>query len=145
MKKIVVIIGLLLPLFLQAQEMVLQNVYARDYQMLSGSWNYIIDPFDMGYYDYRLQENPNGFFKNKKEQHKADLVEYNFDTAPLMIIPSDWNTQNTQLFFYEGSVWFKKDFNYTKKQRGKTYIYFGAANYDAKVYLNGEKFGNIHY
>ncbi|KAA6335803.1 Beta-glucuronidase [termite gut metagenome] len=142
MKKItILVISLLLPLFMQAQETILQNVYARDYQNLNGSWNYIIDPFDMGYYDYRLKESPNGFFKNKKAQHKADLVEYNFDTAPLMLIPSDWNTQNTQLFFYEGSVWFKKDFNYTKKQGGKTYIYFGAANYDAKVYLNGEKIG----
>jgi len=132
---------LLLPLCLQAQETVLQNVYARDFQTLNGSWNYIIDPFDMGYYDYRLKENPNGFFKNQKARHKADLVEYNFDTAPLMPIPSDWNTKNSQLFFYEGSVWFKKDFIYTKKSGNKTFVYFGAVNYDAKVYLNGEKIG----
>ncbi|MDR0863982.1 MAG: beta-glucuronidase [Candidatus Symbiothrix sp.] len=141
MKKTLIFILLCLPLFVMAQEIVLQNVYARDYQSLNGSWNYIIDPFDMGYYDYRLNENPNGFFKNQKAQHKADLVEYNFDTAPLMLIPSDWNTKNSQLFFYEGSVWFKKDFNYTPKAGNKTFIYFGAANYDAKVYLNGEKIG----
>jgi beta-glucuronidase len=121
--------------------LVLQNVYLRDYQSLNGSWNYIIDPFDMGYYDYRLRENPNGFFKNRKARHKADLVEYNFDTAPLMTIPSDWNTKNPQLFFYEGSVWFKKDFNYTPSSGKRTFIYFGAVNYDAKVYLNGEKIG----
>ncbi len=58
-----------------------------------------------------------------------------------MVIPSDWNTQDEKLFFYEGSVWFKKDFNYTKKPGQKTYVYFGAVNYDAKVYLNGEKIG----
>ncbi|MDR3340377.1 MAG: beta-glucuronidase [Candidatus Symbiothrix sp.] len=136
-----VIIMLILSQGLFAQETVLQNVYARDIQALNGSWNYIIDPFDMGYYDYRLQENPNGFFKNRKAQHKTDLVEYNFDTAPLMLIPSDWNTKNPQLFFYEGSVWFKKDFDYTKKAGTKTFVYFGAANYEAKVYLNGEKIG----
>jgi len=136
-----VIIMLILSQGLYAQETILQNVYARDVQALNGSWNYIIDPFDMGYYDYRLQENPNGFFKNRKAQHKTDLVEYNFDTAPLMLIPSDWNTKNPQLFFYEGSVWFKKDFDYTQKSGNKTFVYFGAINYDAKVYLNGEKIG----
>jgi beta-glucuronidase len=128
-------------LFSQTAGGVLQNVYARDFQTLNGSWNYIIDPFDMGYYDYRLKENPNGFFKNQKARHKADLVEYNFDTAPLMTIPADWNTRDSRLFFYEGSVWFKKDFEYTPKQGKKTWLYLGAVNYDAKVYLNGEKIG----
>ena len=141
MKKIILSAFVLLPFLMNAQESLIQNVYARDYVTLNGSWNYIIDPFDMGYYDYRLQENPNGFFKNRKAQSKTDLVEYNFDTSPLMVIPSDWNTKNKQLFFYEGSVWFKKDFDYTKKPGKKTFVYFGAANYDTKVYLNGEKVG----
>jgi beta-glucuronidase len=127
--------------FSQTGERVLQNVYARDFQSLNGSWNYIVDPFDMGYYDYRLRENPNGFFKNQKARHKADLVEYNFDTAPLMTIPSDWNTRDSRLFFYEGSIWFKKDFNYDPKPGKKVAVYFGAVNYDAKIYLNGERIG----
>lgn len=141
MKKLLALLILVLPSFINAQTNLIQNVYGRDYVTLNGSWNYIIDPFDMGYYDYRLQENPNGFFKNRKAQSKTDLVEYNFDTSPLMVIPSDWNTKNQQLFFYEGSVWFKKDFNYTRKPGHKTYVYLGAVNYDAKVYLNGEKVG----
>jgi beta-glucuronidase len=142
MKKLFIFISLLLPLLAAAQEeSVLQNVYARDFQKLNGSWSYIIDPFDMGYYDYRMNINQNGFFKNRKPKHKTDLVEYSFDTAPLMVIPSDWNTKNQQLFFYEGSVWFKKDFRYETKSGKRTFIYFGAVNYDAKVYLNGDKIG----
>lgn len=141
MKKLLVVLVILFPFLLKAQEPVIQNVFARDYQSLCGSWNYIIDPFDNGFYDYRLQENPNGFFKNRKMQSKTDLVEYNFDTSPLMVVPSDWNMKNPQLFFYEGSVWFKKDFTYVKKPGQKIFVYFGAANYDTKVYLNGEKIG----
>ncbi len=141
MKKVITVILLTLPFFVNAHEPLIQNIYAREYFDLNGSWNYIIDPFDMGYYDYRLKENPNGFFKNKKAESKTDLVEYNFDTSPLMVIPSDWNTKNKQLFFYEGSVWFKKSFTYTKRPGKKTFVYFGAVNYDAKVYLNGEKIG----
>ena len=141
MKKFILVFVLLFPVLLNAQDELIQNVYGRERVTLDGSWNYIVDPFDMGYYDYRLKENPNGFFRNRKAQNKSDLVEYNFDTSPLMVIPSDWNTRDPKLFFYEGSVWFKKDFNYTKKQGQKTFVYFGAVNYDTKVYLNGEKIG----
>ena len=141
MKKIFLAILFLLPFTNFAQNKLIQNAYARENQSLNGSWNYIVDPFDNGYYDYRLKENPNGFFKNQKAQSKTDLVEYNFDTSPLMVIPSDWNTRDPKLFFYEGSVWFKKDFSYTPREGYKTYVYFGAVNYDAKVYLNGEKIG----
>ncbi|MFB6342956.1 glycoside hydrolase family 2 protein [Saccharicrinis sp. FJH62] len=141
MKKAIILMALLMPLTNFAQNKLIQNVYARNCHTLNGSWYYIVDPFDNGFYDYRLNENPNGFFKNKKAQSKTDLVEYNFDTSPLMVIPSDWNTRDAKLFFYEGSVWFKKDFTYSPKKGFKTYVYFGAVNYDAKVYLNGEKVG----
>ena len=33
------------------------------------------------------------------------------------------------------------NFQYEKKPGQKTFVYFGAVNYDAKVYLNGEKIG----
>jgi len=122
-------------------DFVLQNVYARDYQSLNGQWNYIVDPFDNGYYDYRLQPNPNGFFKNAHAKTPQDLIEYNFDTSPAMNIPCDWNTKNEKLFFYEGTVWFKRDFVYHKKQNTNVFLYFGAANYDARIYLNGELLG----
>lgn len=118
------------------------NIYSREIIDLNGKWNYVIDPLENGYYDYRL--NPfknNGFFENKKAKNSDDLVEYNLDTSPIMDIPSDWNKQNQQLFFYEGTVWFKKDFNLKKQTGKKIILYFGAVNYDAKVYVNGKKVG----
>ena len=51
-----------------------------------------------------------GFFMNEKPKYPDDHVEYSFDTAPEMEIPSDWNTQINKLFFYEGTIWFKKSF-----------------------------------
>ena len=53
-----------------------------------------------------------------------------------MEIPSDWNTKDEKLFFYEGTVWFKKSFNYNKKLEKKAFLYFGAINYEAIVYVN---------
>lgn len=117
------------------------NIYGRQNISLNGKWNYVVDPLENGYYGYRLEVLKNGFFKNRKPANPQELVEYNLDTSPIMDIPSDWNTKDNQLFFYEGTVWFKKDFD-IKKESGKKYIlYFGAANYDTKVYVNGEKVG----
>ncbi len=91
--------------------LLVSDIYSRDIRTLNGKWNYIIDPLEKGYYNYRLQPFYNdGFFENKKAAHPQDLVEYNFDTSPLMDIPGDWNTGDRQLFYYEGTVWFKKDF-----------------------------------
>lgn len=120
---------------------VLQNVYGRQTTSLNGYWQIIVDPFDNGYYDYRLKINPNGFFKNAKPRDKSDLVEYSFDSSHQLAVPGDWNTQDDKLFFYEGSIWYKKDFTYNKKSDKRLFLYFGAVNYLANVYLNGEPLG----
>lgn len=126
--------------FSQKNELV-SNIYSRQNISLNGKWNYVIDPLENGYYNYRLQVEENGFFKNKKAENPMDLVEYNLDISPTMNIPGDWNSQDEHLFVYEGTVWFKKDFAIEKKANKRYVLYFGAVNYDAKVYVNGEKVG----
>lgn len=128
--------------FLMAQEVPLvANIAAHQQISLNGKWNYIIDPLENGFYNYRMEESNRGFFENKKAKTLSSLIEYDFDTSPQMNIPSDWNSQSEQLFFYEGTIWFKKDFSLEKKS-GKLYVlYFGAVNYEAIVYVNGKKVG----
>lgn len=121
--------------------LVLQNVYSRNVTLLNGTWQTIVDPFDAGFYDYRLSESSNGFFKNQQPKSPSDLVEYDFSLAEQLTVPGDWNTQRDELFFYEGSIWYKKDFSYNRKAGTKVYLYFGAVNYLAYVYLNGKKLG----
>ncbi|MFZ0453120.1 MAG: glycoside hydrolase family 2 TIM barrel-domain containing protein [Ignavibacteriaceae bacterium] len=117
------------------------NTDNRNTISLNGKWQTIIDPYEQGYYDYRYEPSKNGFFINQKPQSKNDLVEYDFDKSPLLNVPGDWNTQEEKLFLYEGTVWYKKDFDYIKKPGKRLFIYFGAVNYQADVYLNGEKLG----
>lgn len=50
-----------------SQELI-TNVYGRNYQLLNGKWNAIIDPYDQG---IRM-----GMFKNKKPMGKTDFYEY---------------------------------------------------------------------
>ncbi|MGK4568221.1 sugar-binding domain-containing protein [Flavobacterium sp. 3HN19-14] len=139
----------LLSNLLSAQESLITNIYNREAFSLNGDWNYIIDPYENGYYNYRSEpydqmENPgkSAFFSNAKVTNKSELLEYDFDKSPTLKVPGDWNTQDDKLFYYEGTIWYKKSFDYdlTDKTR-RTFLYFGAVNYKAEVYLNGKKLG----
>ena len=125
------------------------NILGRQTTSLNGKWHYIVDVQEEGYYDYRMNPTRWGFFRNAKPQKPEDLIEYDFDKAEEMEIPSDWNTRDERLFFYEGTVWFYKKFNKPTPDAslqggGKrhTLLYFGAVNYDAHVYVNGHHVGH---
>ncbi len=120
----------------------IQNINAYESCSLNGEWNYIVDVQEEGYYDYRMNPTPWGFFQNAKPQKPEDLIEYDFDKSPTMQIPSDWNTQDERLFFYEGTVWFKKSFQAKPSNDYRTLLYFGAVNYDSHVWVNGKKAGH---
>ncbi len=46
------------------------------------------------------------------------------------------------LLFYEGPLWYQRYFSYHKRPNTRVFIYFGAANYQAGVWLNGKKIGD---
>lgn len=111
----------------------LQNTEGRNYHSLNGQWNVIVDAFDVG--DKRE------FYNDASQESPAELVEYNFDNAKKLNVPGDWNTQDRELFRYEGTVWYQRDLNVDKQTDKKYLLYFGAVNYLASVYLNGERVG----
>src|SRR5271165_3210666 len=108
------------------------NVSGRTTVSLDGAWRAIVDPFDNG---------KAGFFRDEKPKDKSERVEYSFDASPVLNVPGDWNTQREQLLFYEGPVWYRRDFNHHKRANTRLFVYFAAANYRASVFLNGEKLG----
>lgn len=146
----------LLPIFLMlfssvayAQVTGIQNIQGRKIQSLNGKWNYIVDPYENGFYDYRHEpfdqskSGTGGYFDDKSAKDKSELIEYDFERSPQMNVPGDWNSQSEKLELYEGNVWLRKRFD-AKPEKGKRYyVYFGAVNYEAHVYLNGKKLG-IH-
>jgi len=125
-----------------AEPDLLQNIESREKISLNGLWDIIIDPLENGYYGHRLTPKSNGYFMNAKMKSPSSLVEYNFDTSLQLMVPGDWNTQMEKLYYYEGTIWYKKDFNYSPKEDELVYLYFEAVNYEAIVYLNGELIGS---
>ena len=118
------------------------NVLNRHTTSLNGEWHYIVDVQEEGYYDYRMNPTPWGFFRNAKPQKPEDLIEYDFDRAATMQVPGDWNTQDERLFFYEGTVWLERTFQWHRNGDRRTLLYFGAVNYEAHVYVNGQLAGH---
>lgn len=125
----------------------LQHILGRQHQSLNGRWNVIVDPYETGYYNYRREpfdaspSGKGGFYDDLPPPQKGELVEYNFDLAPTLKVPGDWNSQDEKLMFYEGTVWMRRQFNAEPGEGKHYFLYFGAVNYQAHVYLNGKKLG----
>lgn len=122
----------------------IMNVGARQTTSLDGQWKTIVDPFENGYYDYRLKPYDGGYAQDKTYSDKTQLQEYDFETDKLLFVPGDWNTQRPQLYYYEGTVWYRKHFEYSLQPGKRLFLNFGAVNYEAIVWLNRQTSGQAY-
>lgn len=130
----------------QAQNNLITNIQSRKAFNLNGKWQYIVDPYETGFYDYRYKElnekNPDAYWNTDKPANKTDKKEHGYIDKYSINVPGDWNHQKPEFLYYEGTIWYKKSFDYKKVTTGnRAYLYFGAVNYRADVYLNGKKLG----
>lgn len=135
------LIGLLSCNQLLGQQVQLDNVGNRPHLSLNGKWSYLIDPYATGYYDYRYQPNPNGFFKSWPNADKTSLIEYSFEPTAQLNVPGDWNHQKPELLYYEGNIWYQRKFDFQPKAGMKQLLSFGGVNYHCRVWLNGKLLG----
>ena len=129
-----------------AQGNLISNTGARKSMLLNGKWQYIVDPYETGFYDYRYQElaenNPDAYWNTDQQVNRTEKKEHGYVDKYSLEVPGDWNHQQPEFTFYEGTVWYKKSFDFTKeKGTQRFFLYFGAVNYRADVFLNGKKLG----
>jgi beta-glucuronidase len=140
----IVLLTLAAAAFAQQPDLI-QNPAARQGASLNGRWQYIMDPYEAGYYDFHL--NPikdGGLGADKQPANKGDKYELAFLPAtPALAVPGDWNTQRPELLWYEGSVWYRREFDRPAAASAprRQFLWFGAANYQAVVFVNGKKIG----
>ena len=132
--------------FAFSQTFLIQNIQSRKSVNLDGRWHYIVDPFETGFRGFqgaRADENNKlgGFFENRQQQSKSELVEYNFDKSPTLNVPGDWNSQSDQLLYYEGTIWYERNFSFHPQPNKRYFLRFNAINYEAYVALNDKKLG----
>jgi beta-glucuronidase len=127
------IISALVTASTQTSSPLIGNVLARTTVSLDGPWHVIVDPYETGLHAR--------FYENATAESGGGPIEYNFATSEILNVPGDWNTQKEKLFFYEGPVWYQRSFPYRRHQHTRVFVYFGAANYFTRVYLNGKALG----
>ncbi len=107
---------------------------------LDGDWAAIVDPYFSGLFSFHHEEKTDGWFLNRKAQPgDAFVTEYDFSKAAKLKVPGDWNTQRESLLFYEGPVWYERDFTYQPKEHTRVFLHVGAANYRSWFWVNGQK------
>jgi beta-glucuronidase len=117
------------------------HLYGRERVSLDGTWRFLVDAVERG---LRQQYPRYTIPKDEKQAPLGGLlVEYDFDSAPEISVPGDWNTQrNERLFWYEGLGWYRRHFDAPPARPGaRVFLYFEGANYRSHVYVNGEKLG----
>jgi beta-glucuronidase len=129
-----------------AQDNLITNIGARKSVSLNGTWQYIIDPYETGFYDYRYKElnenNGDAYWNTDVPVNKTGKKEHGYNDNYTLQVPGDWNHQKPEFLYYEGTVWYKKSFDFHPTNKATLYyLYFGAVNYRADVYLNGKKLG----
>jgi len=112
----------------------IEKVGGRRTTALNGTWQAVVDPYARG---ELLGMAP----RAQEPGSPSDLGEFSFENGMTLEVPGDWNTQDPRLVFYQGVVWYKRLFDFQPTAGERTYLYFGAANYVASVYLNGELVG----
>lgn len=119
---------------------VLTGADRRPATSLNGDWASIVDPYFSGLFSFHHEEKKDGWFLNQKAKPSDTRpVEYDFSKAPKLKVPGDWNTQSASLFYYEGPIWYQRDFTYQPKEHTHIFLHVGAANYRSWFWINGQK------
>jgi beta-glucuronidase len=118
----------------------LTNLPGRERRSLNGKWQALVDGYADGIGEWKA------VWKDRTATGKTQFFEYGFDDSVTLDVPGDFNTQRPELTWLEGSVWYRKAFDYdataARRKGRRLFVHFGAANYRADVFLNGEKLGS---
>lgn len=90
---------------IDSQNIVISNSESRNYIDLDGKWKYIIDAYETGQIGFM------SIYENSVPKDKSDRVEYSFDRAQTLWVPGSWNAQKPELYYYEGTIWYRKTFD----------------------------------
>ncbi|UJF18258.1 glycoside hydrolase family 2 [Vibrio sp. SS-MA-C1-2] len=111
----------------------------RGTESLNGHWNFAVDLLDTGlrqrWYD----------MKPMPAEQRIEPWDYDPHVGETTPIPSCWQMQKEKWYFFEGSAWYTRAWEFKEGDDAeRLFLRVGAAQYDCKVFLNGEFIGN-HY
>src|SRR5690348_3349013 len=93
----------------------MQNPSGRNTTSLDGKWQIIIDWYGLRYDEIGRDAGPRG---------KHHFVESGFSDDLTLRVPGDWNSQLPELKYYEGTVCYRRTFDYHKRDGHRVFLYF---------------------
>ncbi|UYY57815.1 glycoside hydrolase family 2 protein [Sphingomonas sp. S2-65] len=121
----------------------------RPHQSLDGAWRWSIDPYRDGFAGFHGGE-PGPSARRWQDRTIADvergdpraLFEFDLQRSPIAQLPASWIGHAPEMRLYQGLVWYQRNFEAAAPKSGqRTLLRFGAADYTARVYLNGKEIG----
>ena len=111
--------------------------YTRETTSLDGVWEAIPD-------QHRLfEEHPVGDSVALPAAPENDLLDFDIDDGYSVPVPSSFGEAVPEFRHYEGWVWYTRRFDWSGDgDADRTFLRFGAVNYEATVWLNGERLGS---
>ncbi|MGY3570246.1 glycoside hydrolase family 2 protein [Vibrio paucivorans] len=111
----------------------------RKTESLNGYWNFAVDLLDTGLRQRWYDMKP---MPAEQRIEPWDYDPYVGETTP---VPSCWQMEKEKWYFFEGSAWYTKAWDFKPSEDDeRIFLRIGAAQYDCKIFLNGEFLGN-HY
>jgi beta-glucuronidase len=111
--------------------------YTRETTSLGGVWEAIPD-------QHRLfEEHPVGDSVALPGAPENDLLDFDIDDGYSVPVPSSFGEELPEFRHYEGWVWYTRGFDWSDDgDADRTFLRFGSVNYEATVWLNGERLGS---
>jgi beta-glucuronidase len=120
------------------QASLLVDIDHRPQTSLDGAWHYIVDPLRQGWGSDPDHASLRGFAQNAHYVPGGPLVQYDFSRSVTLNVPGDWNTQKDGLLYYEGLLWYQRNFIVHPHLNTHLFLHFGAANYRASIFVDGQ-------
>jgi len=114
-------------------EPLVMGVRDRAHQSLNGTWKAIVDQLDIG----MTSAIASGIGTATADPAPNEVREHNFAGGYDLAVPGDWNTQEPELFWYRGVVWYQRRFDHQPVDGRRSILWFGAVNLGADVFCNG--------
>lgn len=115
---------------------------------LSGAWHWSVDPYRDGQAGFHGGPPGPGTSRfrdvvvaDAERDDPTALFEQDMQRSPVTTLPQAWIGHAPEMRHYQGLVWYQRDFTAERQPGKRAFLRFGAANYRAEVYLNGERVG----
>lgn len=97
---------------------------------LDGSWHFSPDPLDSGL-------RGEWYLEHEEDNLVVGPPDVDFASWDTVSVPGCWNTQRQELFYYEGSAWYMRDFELAHPQANdQLFLHFDGVGGETLVFVN---------